>query len=197
MSKHNHCCSEDHNEVRVHKMILDDGRHAERHVSIDEEGNEVVEVFAEEKRPLKLEKRIHREFKNVVAKETHETIKDGEVAHVEVRSGEADVPLKVVDRIGVANHAKIVDGDYVRKEEIGKIVADSVVAGVSALMENMEPVYHKDEEPQSQPQPLFREQAVVENNVAEKGKNDSTTNIVMAVILLAQLGFFGYMFFVM
>jgi len=177
-------------------MTLDDGRHAERHVSIDEEGNEVVEVFAEEKRPLKLEKRIHREFKNVVAKETHETIKDGEVAHVEVRSGESEVPLKVVDRIGVANHAKIVDGDYVRKEEIGKIVADSVVAGVSALMENMEPVYHKDE-PQSQPQPIFRAQAVVENNVAEKSKSDSTINIVLGVIFLAQLGFFGYMFFVM
>jgi hypothetical protein len=198
MSKHHHCCSEDHNEVRVHKMTLDDGRHAERHVSVDEEGNEVVEIFAEEKRPLKLEKRIHREFKNVVAKETHETIKDGEVAHVEVRSGESEVPLKVVDRIGIANHAKIVDGDYVRKEEIGKIVADSVVAGVSALMENMEPVMqHNVSQPQSQPQPIFRAQAVVENNVAEKSKNDSTVNIVMAVILLAQLGFFGYMFFVM
>lgn len=200
MSKHHNCCSEDHNEVRVHKMILDDGRHAERHVSTDEDGNEVVEVFAEEKRPLKLEKRIHREFKNVVSKETHETIKDGEVAHVEVRSGESEVPLKVVDRIGIANHAKIVDGDYIRKEEIGKIVADSVVAGVTALMENMEPVYHRDEpqpQPQPQPQPIFRAQAVVENNVAEKTKSDSTTNAVMAVILVAQICFFAYMFFVM
>jgi hypothetical protein len=202
MSKHNQSCSEDHNEVRVHKMTLDDGRHAERHVSVDENGNEVVEVFAEEKRPLKLEKRIHREFKNVVAKETHETIRDGEVAHVEVRSGESEVPLRVVDRIGIANHAKIVDGDYVRKDEIGKIVAESVVAGVSALMEGMEPVYKEpvqaqQVQAQSQPQPIFRAQAVVENNVAEKSKNDSTTHIVMAVILLAQLAFFGYMFFVM
>lgn len=193
MSK-NHCCSEDHNEVRVHKMTLDDGRHAERHISVDENGNEVVEVFAEEKRPFKLEKRIHREYKKVVAKETCETIKDGEVAHIEVRSGDSEVPLKVVERIGVANHAKIVDGDYVRKEEIGKIVADSVVAGVAALMENMEPVLEKNE---PQPQPIFKAQAVVENNVAEKTKNDSTANIVMAVILLAQLGFFGYMIFMM
>ena len=199
MTKHYHCCSDDQNEVRVNKMTLDDGRHAEKHVSTDEEGNEVVEIFAEEKRPLKLEKRIHREFKNVVSKETHETIKDGEVAHVEVRSTESEVPLKVVDRIGIVNHAKIVDGDYVRKDEIGKIVADSVVAGVSALMENMEPVYHREEvasQPQ-QPQPIFRAQSVVESNVAEKKKGDMTVNIVMAVILLAQMGFFGYMFFVM
>ena len=65
-------------------------------------------------------------------------------------------------------------------------------------MENMEPVYHKDEpQSQTQPQPIFKAQAVVENNVAEKAKNDSTTNVVMAVILLAQLGFFGYMIFAM
>jgi len=200
MSK-KHYSSDDHEEIRVHKMTLDDGRHAERHVSINDDGNEVIEIFAEEKRPLKLEKRIHREFKNVVSKETHETIKDGEVAHVEIRSTESEVPLKVVDRIGIVNHAKIVDGDYVRKEEIGKIVADSVVAGVSALMENMEnmePVYQKEESSQTQhPQPIFRAQSVVENNVAEKKKGDYNVNIIIAVILLAQLGFFGYMFFVM
>jgi hypothetical protein len=208
MSKKHNCCSDDH-EIRVHKLTLDDGRHAERHLSVDEDGNEVVEIFAEEKRPLKLEKRIHREFKNVVSKETHETIKDGEVAHVEVRSTESEVPLKVVDRIGIVNHAKIVDGDYVRKEELGKIVADSVVAGVSALMESMEPVYHREEpvyhreepvyhrEETTQPQPIFKAQSVVENNVAEKNKNQLTTNIIIAVVLLAQLVFFGYMFFVM
>jgi len=195
MSK-KHCCSDDHEEIRVNKMTLDDGRHAERHVSVDEEGNEVVEIFAEEKRPLKLEKRIHREFRNVVSKETHETIKDGEVAHVEVRSTESEVPLKVVERIGIADHAKIVDGDYIRKEEIGKMVADSVVAGVSALMENMEPIHQREESPQNF-QPIFRAQSVVENNVAENKKGDSTVNIVIAVILLAQIVFFGYMFFIM
>lgn len=189
---HHHCCDEDHEEIRVHKMTLDDGRHAERHTSVDENGNEIVEIFAEEPRPLKLEKRIHREFKNIVAKETHETIKDGDVAHVEVRSGEADVPLKVVDRIGVANHAKVVDGDYVRKDEISKIVADSVVAGVTALMENMEPVYKDAPE---QPQPIFKAQSIVENNVAQKQKSDHTINIVMAIILLAQLAYLGYHFF--
>ena len=184
--------SNDHDEVRVQKMILDDGRNAERHISVDGDGNEVVEIFAEEKRPLKLEKRIQREFKSVIAKETHQTIKDGEVAHVEVRSGESDVPLKVVERIGIVDHAKIVDGDYVRKDEIGKIVADSVVTGVTALMENMEPM--SAPVVQSVPQPIYRAQAVVESNVAEKAKTDSTVSIIMILILVAQLGFFAWMY---
>ncbi len=195
MSKQCHCCCDDHNEqVKVHKMTLDDGRHAEKHVSFDDAGNEVVEIFAEEKRPLKLEKRVIRQYKNVVSQETHETIRDGEVSQVEVHAGEPDVRLRVVDRIGVANHAKIVDGDYVRKDEIGKIVADSVVAGVTALMENMEPVVQKET---PQPQPVFRAMSVVENNVAEKKKTDSTSIAVLGVVLLAQMAFFGYYFFVM
>ena len=182
-------------DIKVQRMTLDDGRNAERHISINEEGNEIVEIFAEEKRPLKLEKRIHREFKNVVAKETHETIKDGEVALVEVRSGESEVPLKIVDRIGIADHAKLIDGDYVRKDEIGKIVADSVVTGVSALLENMEPV--DQAQAQAQPVASFRAQAVVENNVLEKNKSENSTNLIMAVILVAQLAFFGYLFYTM
>lgn len=193
-NKHHHCCCDDHDEqVQVQKMTLDDGRHAEKHVSYDDAGNEIVEIFAEEKRPLKLEKRVLRQYKNVLSEERHETIKDGEVSHVEVHAKERDVPLQIVQRIGMADHAKIIDGDYVRKDEIGKIVADSVVAGVTALMENMEPVV----QPQPQTQPIFRAMSVVENNVAEKQKSDSTSIIVMGFVLLAQVAFFGYYFFVM
>ena len=198
MSNHHvNCpCCNGHSEesVNVKQLTLDDGRRAERHVTHDDSGNEVVEIFAEERRPLKMEKRIVREHKRVIAKETHETIKDGEVAHIEVRSLEPDVPLQVRERIGVVDHHKVVDGDYVRKDEIGKIVADSVVTGVSALMEGMEPVVHHKEESH---EPVFHAQSVVENNVADKAKNAGLINMVMGVILVAQLGFFGYMFFIM
>lgn len=224
MSKHNHNCGcpccRDQEEARVQMVTLEDGRHAEHHVTHDENGNEVVEIFAEEKRPLKLEKRIVREHKKVVARETHETIRDGEVVHHEVQSGEPDVPLQVRERIGVADHAKILDGDYVRKDEIGQLVADGVVAGVEALMENMEPVVVPKEEQHYEPEPapvyqepapapvyqepapvaqepMFKAQSVVEKNVAEKKKNDGMINIVLGVILVAQLGFFGYLFLVM
>lgn len=190
------CCSHEEAPLRVETLTLDDGRKAERHVSVDEQGNEIVEIFAEEKRPLKLEKRILREYKNVVSKETHETIKDGEVAYQEVRSLEPDVPLQVRQRIGLADHHKIVDGDYVRKDEINKMIADGVVAGVSALMESQQPVIHQPQ-PQPQPvrpEPLFKAQSIVEKNVEEKKKGDMTVNIIMAVIVVAQLAFFGYLF---
>lgn len=213
MSKHNPkcgcpCCG-GQEETRVQMVTLEDGRHAERHVSYDEDGNEVVEIFAEEKRPLKLEKRIVKEHRQVVARETHETIRDGEVVHHEVKSGEPDVPLQVRERIGVADHAKVVDGDYVRKDEIEKLVTNGVVAGVEALMESLEPVLVPKEEqhyePEPAPAPFFQEpepkplraQSIVEKNVADKKKNDSMINIVLGVILVAQLGFFGYLFLVM
>jgi hypothetical protein len=205
MSK-KHCCSND-TEVKVEVLTLDDGRRAERHVVLDENGNEVVEIFAEEKRPLKLEKRIVREFKNVVSKETHQTIRDGEVAYQEVKAAEPDVPLQVRQRIGVADHAKIVDGDYVRKDEIDKLIADGVVAGVTALMERVEPVVTKQSPvqvvvtPQQQPviqaaapQPIFRAQEAVEKTVEEKKKNDMMVNVIMGAIILLQAGFFAYLF---
>ncbi len=190
--------------VKVETLTLDDGRRAERHIVLDDNGNEVVEIFAEEKRPLKLEKRIVREFKNIVAKETHQSVRDGEVILEEVHSQEPEVPLQLRSRVGVADHAKVVDGDYVRKEEVSKLIADGVVAGVSALMEQMEPVVHQPvaqqpvvvHEPVARPEPVFKAQAVVEKNVEEKKKNDMTVNVIMGVIIVLQLAFFGYLFLV-
>jgi len=199
MSNKKNCCSDD-KHVKVESVTLDDGRRAERHVTYNEDGHEVlVEVFAEEKRPLKLEKRVTREMKNIVSKEIHETIKDGEVAYQEVRSLEPDVPLQVRSRVGLVDHHKIVDGDYVRKDEIDKLIADGVVAGVTALMEHMEPVaqqkvVQQPEPVRAAPQPVFRAQEVVERNVEEKKKGDMTVNIIMGVIIIAQIAFFGYIF---
>lgn len=192
MSKKNCCHHSDEQEIKVEALTLDDGRRAERHIILDEQGNEVVEIFAEEKRPLKLEKRIVREYKNIVSKETHQTVKDGEVAYEEVRSLEPEVPLQLRSRVGVADHHKIVDGDYVRKEEIHNLIADGVVAGVSALMEQYEPV--KVAAPVQQPQPVFRAQEVVEKSVEEKKKNDMLVNVIMGVIVVAQVAFFAYIF---
>jgi hypothetical protein len=193
MSNKRNCCSEGQ-EIRVETLTLDDGRRAERHVALDETGNEVVEIFAEEKRPLKLEKRIVREFKNIVSKETHQTVKDGEVAYEEVHSLEPEVPLQLRQRIGVADHAKIVDGDYVRKDEIDKLIADGVVQGVTALMEHMEPVQQQVRQTAVQPAPVFRAQEVIEKTVDEKKKNDMLVNVIMGVIIVAQAAFFGYVF---
>lgn len=175
-------------ETKIETLMLDDGRRAERHITVDADGNEVIEIFAEEKRPLKLEKRILREMKNVVSKEVHETIQDGEVAYQEVRTLEQDVPLQVRERVGIADHAKVVDGDYVRKADIGKMIEDGVVAGVSALMENMEPMT-------SQSVPSFKAQAIVEQHVEEKKKGEVSVIVILGVVAIVQLCLFlGYMY---
>lgn len=194
MANHHHCCSGDCDHgVQIQHLRLDDGRHAERHISFDEDGNEIVEIFAEEKRPKKLEKRIVREHKKIVSKEVHETVQDGEIIQREIISRDNEAPMQIREKIGIANHSKVVDGDYVRKDEIGKLVADGVVAGVSALMESMEPVIVEKDEPK----PIFSAQSVVEKNVEEKKKSDNIGNIVMGGILVAQAIFFGYVFFIM
>lgn len=182
-----HCC-DDRDHVKVQPLTLDDGRRAERHLTVDENGHEIVEIFAEEKRPLKLERRITREMKNVVAKEVHETIRDGEVVLQEVVSTEPEVPLQVRSRIGVVDHAKVVDGDYVRKDEIAKIVEDGVVAGVTALVQNMEPVAALSKAPA---QPVFKAQEVVEKNVEEKKKSETLVNLIMVGIIVVQILFVG------
>lgn len=196
----NNQCSGHNSGVRVEQVRLPDGRHAERHINKDELGNEVVEIFAEEQRSLKLEERIVREHKLIVAKETRETIRDGEVTHVEVRTLEPEVPLQIRERIGVAEHGKVVNGDYVRKEEIGQLVVDGVVAGVEALMESMELTapdsIEEQVDEQVEKQPVFSAQSIVEKNVSEK-KGDGVVNGVLIVILLSQVAFFSYMFFMM
>jgi hypothetical protein len=174
--------------VKIETLTLDDGRRAERHTTLDANGQEVVEIFAEEKRPLKLEKRIVREFKSVVAKEIHQTVKDGEVAYEEVHATEPEVQLQLLSRAGVAHH-KVVDGDYVRKEEIGALIADGVVAGVTALMEQYEPVAA-----QGTAAPVFRAQEVVEQSVSTT-KSNKWFNIAMIALIAGQVAIFGYIYF--
>lgn len=187
------------NHVEVKHLTLDDGRQAERHFAVDENGDEVVEIFAEDKRPKKLEKRIVRKHKRVVDQEIVETVRDGEVIHREVLAGDPVRPLQVVERIGVVDHAKVVDGDYVRKDEMQAMVADAVVAGVSALLDGYTPVeeHHHHHAaavaPMAAVEPVFKAQSLVAENVAEQKKNDGTVSAVMGGILCVQVVFFIYM----
>lgn len=201
------CCCDDHSDVRVEQTVLPDGRRAERHISYDVNGNEVVEIFAEERRPMKLEERVVRETEEIVSRETVERVQDGEVKYREVRSLAADVPMEVRSRVGVADHHKIVDGDYVRREDIANLVSESVVAGVAAMMEGQKPpqVIVRNEAPahsapaavEERPQPIFSAQSQVAQHVEEKKKNDQLVNVILAGVIMVQLGFFGYMFFLM
>ena len=91
-------------KVKIERTTLD-GRVAERHVSYDENGNKVVEIFEEDKRPLHLSKRITQEHKEIVAKETTEYVKNGEVVEVEVE-------VVLVDVVGHISKALMLDPSY-------------------------------------------------------------------------------------
>jgi hypothetical protein len=69
----------DNKENAAEKIILQDGRKAEKRTSVDAVGNQVIEIFAEEERPLKLEERVVRESKTFVTKEIHQTLRNGVV----------------------------------------------------------------------------------------------------------------------
>lgn len=174
--------------IRVENVVLPDGRRAERHVTLDADGREVVEIFAEEVRPLKLEKRITKEKKQIVAKETVETVKDGNVVKVDVKSVDAEPPLQLREQIATVDHDKVVYGDYVKRDELKTVVADSVVAGVSALVE-AQALQSQSLQAQSVPvAPKIRIQEAVGQNVEQKKENDWRTIVWMAVILAAQIG---------
>lgn len=170
------------NQSKIEKITLDDGRRAERHISIDDKGNEVIEIFAEERHPLKLEKRIVREFKNVVSKEVHETIRDGQVSYQEVKSLEPEVPLQVRSRVSVENTPKKPE-EYVRKEDVSKMIAEGVSAGIASLMEQ-----------KNKSEPLFKAQTILEEKVEEKKKNDFTVMIILSVVFVIQVAAIVYFY---
>lgn len=171
------------NQPKIEKIMLDDGRRAERHTSVDDQGNEIVEIFAEEKHPLKLEKRIMREFKSVIAKETHETIRDGQVSYQEVKSLEPEVPLQIRSRVSIENPSKKANEEYVKKEDVSKMITEGVIAGIATLI---------DQKPKQEP--LFKPQTILENKVEGKKKNDMTIMIIMALIFIAQVAAIAYFF---
>ena len=184
--------------VKVEQIVLPDGRRAERHSFVDAEGKEVVEIFAEEKKPLQLEKRISREKKEYLAREVEETVQNGTV--VEQKVVEHQEPkLEVTKHIGLAEHAKVLDGEYLRKDEASSMIADGVVAAVSALIDARRDLIQPApiaEEPAHEPYqrvlPKVSAQAVVEQNVEDKKKNQLWLDVGLVALIVAQVGFFVY-----
>jgi hypothetical protein len=175
----------------VEKFTLEDGRMAERHITLNPAGEKVVEVFVQEKLPLKLEKRITEKKKEVVHEQKVETIKDGEVVEVKVLSTEPNVKMELREHIAKTDKSEIGALNYATKKDLIDVVTQAVVAGVAAAKPQQVAV----QQPAPAPKPLFRAQSVVEENVAAKKKNDALWIGVMVIALIAQVGFFGYLLF--
>ena len=118
------------NLPKIERFTLEDGRIAERHTTTNEAGETVVEVFVEEKKPLKLEKRVTEKRKDILAEKIVETIKDGEVVERQVHSIDSGVKMELREHLGVADDVNALN--YVSKKEL----ADAIVAGVKAAMDN-------------------------------------------------------------
>jgi hypothetical protein len=125
-------------DVKVEEILLDDGRHAEKRVVVDEKGNQVVEIFAEQRMPLKLEKRIVCETKNIVVKEIHQMLDNGKVVSEEVFevSPEAfaltkNVVEKQVSDAPVSKFQEVVEQNVENKNKKDKMVNMIMIAVIA------------------------------------------------------------------
>lgn len=176
-----------------------DGRYAERHTSSHPNGT-LVEIFAEEKRPLLLEKRIIQTHKNVMSEERIEYIKNGEIVEVEVKSINSANPatMQLTEHIGMVDHAKVIDGEYVTKKELGPVISDAVITGIASLLEGVEIVQNKSigltQQKSTTPIQLSAQQQIAER-VDKKSDNDGTVNMVLFGLIVCQLAFGYWVFF--
>lgn len=180
-------------KVEIERTILD-GRVAERHTSFNEDGDKIVEIFAEDKRPLHLEKRIVQKHKNIVAEERTEYVKNGEIVEVEVKALDSGAPLQVQEHLGIADHASVMDGQYATKHD----VKDAVIAGIHELVDSMDfepaPVQAMAV-PMHQPAPIMSAAEQIGQRVETKKSSDNAVNMLMIGLILAQLAFGFYVFF--
>jgi len=142
----------------IEKFVMESGRRAEKHVETNDAGDKVISVYAEEERPLKLEKRVVQKFKKVLAEEHVETIRDGEVVDRQVLSTEPKTNLELREHIALAPKSMLGTDNYVSKTEVAELVAQGVASGMKALSANQMQM-------QSMNRPVFTAQAAVEERV--------------------------------
>lgn len=182
------------NEKKVEKLVLEDGRVAERHVYTDVEGNEVVEMYAEPQKSLSLNRRIVNKVKPVLVEQVIETIKDGEVVDREVHSTEA--PVKMQLREHIKRYDRPVASETVTQEQIANIVAQTVsqTLEAQAAVKQEPEIYTEAPMPpvikiQSvQPkQAVFSAQSVVAERVEEKKSSDLWTVLAIGFSVILQI----------
>jgi hypothetical protein len=176
-------------DKEVKKIRLEDGRNAERH-TIDEGNQRTIELYAEDQRPLKLEKRVVEKVKPVVYERTIQSIQDGNVVEEKVEALEPKVDLQLREHLGVAQNSALGVSPYVTKNEL----VNTVVEAVKALRMVDVP----------QPVPMqtdFTAQSFVPRNIQDeiadrlsnvKKDGIKTTDMVLT---LAVIGNFGFLLF--
>lgn len=192
----------------VEKIRLEDGRHAERHVTDDGE-TRVVELHAEPKRDKLLEKRIVEKRRNVVCERTIESIHPdtGEVIEQLVES--IDPPesrMQLVKHIAresdkVSAMAVEEDCSVTRQDLI-----DAVVSAVRAIKDHDEV---EAPAPAPQPKAMFKAQAqpapqqvsayqeLVGERVLQSQQKTPVMNLTLLMVIAAQVAALAYIMFIM
>jgi len=196
-------CNEEVKTV-VERIQLEDGRHAERHVTDDGE-TRVVELHAEPKRDKLLEKRIVEKRRNVICERTIESVdpSTGEVVEQLVES--IDPPesrMQLVKHIALEQQGVSALG--VKKEDCSvtrEELIDAVVSAVRAIKE------HENVEPPQQPAPkavkaqsvpqVSAYQELVGERVLQSQQKTPAMNLTLLMIIAAQVAALAYIMFIM
>jgi len=195
-------CNEEVKTV-VEKIRLEDGRHAEKHVTDDGE-TRVVELHAEPKRDKLLEKRIVEKRRNVICERTIESIDPATGDIVEQLVESIDPPES---RMQLVKHIAV-ESDSVSamsvKEDCSVTREDLVTAIVTAVRAIKD---HDEEEPvvvqqaktvkaQSAPQ-VSAYQELVGERVLQSQQKTPVMNLTLLMVIAAQVAALAYIMFIM
>ena len=164
---------------------------AERHV-VDEGNQRTIELYAEEPRPLKLEKRVVEKVKPVVYERTIQSIQDGNVVEQKVEALEPKVDLQLREHIGYVDNSSLGVSPYVTKNEM----VNTVVEAVKAFAASQPTVRDIG------PQPSFAAQSFVPKSIqdeisdrlnATKQEGMKPLDIILSVFMVANIGLFAFL----
>lgn len=171
---------------KVEKILLEDGRRAERHVN-ESDTERVVELHVEAERPLHLQQRLVERKKPIIYERTIETMDDkGQILERKVESLEPNVQMEL--RSHIARMPSMSDQDEpVTKNEL----KDAILA---ALREKDldRPVPAPAQNPVKFAPKASEEVAAR----VEQGNTTSWGTIAVWALILAEVGAIGWLWFV-
>jgi len=166
----------------IKKIVMEDGRMAEQRTVVDANGDKHIELWAEEPKALKLEKRIIEKHATIVSERKIEMVDcDGQITEVKVESIDPKSNMELVHHIGLATDEN--SSKYVTKEDL----VAALVAANEASNQNMGML--------SEVAPMMSAQSVVQQNVEDAGVG------MWDKVLMALVGITGlacvYVYFIM
>lgn len=175
----------------VEKIRMEDGRMAERRVTLDDNGDKHIELWAEEPRNFKLESRIVEKHETIVSERKIEMVdENGQIVNVKVESIDPKSRMELVQHIGLATDAN--SSRYATKEELKEVVV-AAVSEIQAQCMNQNVAAQTISLPQH---PFMNAQSVVANNVKNDKSWGTTDMMLMGVVSIAAIAL-AYTWFLM